>query len=104
MYSIIRSSQSFRYPGLAHAFNNPLALRQKGRIVARYIREEPTHGKRRSKGKSPLNRVPRFVEPIQMCQRGSETEISVGTISIHLDGATKLIDRLLVFTEIEVGE
>src|SRR5471030_889665 len=100
----IRSSQSFRYPGLEHAFNNPLALRQKGRIVARCTGEEPTHGERRSEGKSPLNRVPRFVEPIQMRQRGSETEIRVGTISIHLDGVTKLVDRLLVFGEIEVGE
>ena len=45
---------------------------------------------------SCLNRVPRFVEPIKMRQRGSEMEIRKWVISVHLDGAAIQCDRLLV--------
>jgi hypothetical protein len=67
-----RRASSLRYHRLAHAFNDPLALRQKGRIVAKRTGAVPTHGESRSEGKSRLNRRPRFIEPIKMRQRGSE--------------------------------
>src|ERR1700716_3573412 len=99
-----RRTSCFRYPGLVHAFNEPLALRQKGRIFARCTGVESANGESRSEGKSRPNHGPRFIEPIEMPQRGSEPEIRDGVISVHLDGPTVPRDSLLIAAEKKLGE
>src|SRR6516164_6566906 len=69
------AARSFWHTRLAQAVNDPLALRQIDRIVAKRPGAEPTQGEIRNEGKSRLNRGSRFIRPVEMSQCGSEKQM-----------------------------
>src|ERR1700749_3828621 len=92
------------HPGHAHALVEALASSEVGRIVARHVGAEAGDGESRVERKPRLGRGSRFIKPTEVRQCGGKIDMRAGMISVDLDRATEPRDRLLVGTELQLGE
>jgi hypothetical protein len=91
----------FRDSGLAHAPVKPLALSDKGYIIAPHGGAEAGNGEARIGCKASLDGRLRFFEPAEVRQGCREVELYDWMIEIDFNGAPRTRDGLLVAAQME---